>query len=94
MMGHNFPDHPMAGVVMMIIFCILISPFFTLVALRSGSTIAVAVLHGSFNALSGVAVLLLKGGNDLLTGVTGAAGMAVLVVLNLVILKFTRTGNR
>lgn len=85
MMGHNYPDHPMAGVAMMIIFCILISPFFTLVALRSGSTIAAAVLHGSFNALSGIAVLLLKGGNDLLTGVTGAAGLAVLVFLNLII---------
>lgn len=87
MMGHNYPDHPMAGVAMMIIFCILISPFFTFVALRSGSTIAVAVLHGSFNALSGVAVLLLKGGNDLVTGVTGASGLVVLVVLNLVILR-------
>jgi hypothetical protein len=61
--------------------------------LRSGSTIAAAVLHGSFNALSGVSVLLLKGGNDLLTGVTGAAGLAVLVVLNLVIMKLTATGR-
>ena len=93
MMGHNYPDHPMAGVAMMTIFCILISPLFTLVALRSGSTIAAAVLHGSFNALSGIAVLLLSGGNDLLIGVTGTAGISVLVVLNLVILKFLRTGK-
>ena len=93
MMGHNYPDHPMAGVAMMTIFCILISPLFTLVALRSGSTIAAAVLHGGFNALSGIAVLLLSGGNDLLIGVTGTAGISVLVVLNLVILKFLRTGK-
>ncbi len=93
MMGHNYPDHPMAGVAMMTIFCILISPLFTLVALRSGSTIAAAVLHGSFNALSGIAVLLLSGGNDLLIGVTGTAGISVLVVLNLVILRFLRTGK-
>jgi membrane protease YdiL (CAAX protease family) len=93
MMGHNYPDHPMAGVVMMIIFCLLFSPFFTLVALRSGSIIAVAVLHGSFNALSGVAVLLLKGGNDLLIGTTGAAGLSVLVVLNLVVRKLPGTSS-
>lgn len=93
MMGHNYPDHPIAGVFMMIIFCLLISPFFTLVALRSGSTIAAAVLHGSFNALSGIAVLLLKGGNDLLIGTTGTAGLAVLLVLNLIILKLRGTGR-
>ena len=85
MMGHNYPDHPMVGVAMMILFCILFSPFFTLVAVRSGSVIAAAILHGTFNGLSGVAVMLLKGGNDLIIGVTGAAGLVVLVALNLII---------
>lgn len=89
-MGYNYPDHLMAGVLMMMLFCILFSPFFTLVAVKSGSLIAVSILHGSFNALSGVSLLLLSGGNDLLTGATGAAGLLVLALLNLIILKLNR----
>lgn len=88
MMGHNYPDHPMAGVAMMILFCVLLSPFFTLVTIRSGSVIAAALLHGSFNALGGTSVMLLKGGNDLLIGTSGMAGMVVLLVLNLIIWRF------
>lgn len=87
MMGHNFPDHPMGGVAMMIVFCILFSPLFTLIAVRSGSVIAAALFHGSFNGLSGVSVILLKGGNDLLIGTTGVAGLAVLVILNFTIFR-------
>jgi len=89
LMGHNYPDHPMAGVAMMILFCILFSPFFTLVTIRSGSVIAAALLHGSFNALGGTSVMLLKGGNDLLIGTSGLAGMMVLLVLNLVIWRLS-----
>jgi uncharacterized protein len=88
MMGHNYPDHPIAGVGMMILFCILFSPFFSLVALKSGSVIAAALLHGSFNALAATSVMLLKGGSDLLIGTTGAAGITVLIVLNLIIWKY------
>jgi membrane protease YdiL (CAAX protease family) len=85
MMGHNYPDHPIAGVAMMILFCLLFSPFFTLVAVKSRSVIGAAVLHGSFNALGATSVMLLKGGNDLLIGTTGFAGIAVLTILNIII---------
>lgn len=88
MMGHNYPDHPVAGVGMMVAFCLLFSPFFSLVAIKSRSVIAVAILHGTFNAVAATSVMLLKGGNDLLTGATGVAGFAVLIVLNLIIWKF------
>ena len=94
MMGHNFPDHPMEGVAMMILFCILFSPLFTLVTVRSGSVIAAALLHGSVNGLSGVSVILLKGGNDLLIGVTGVAGLAVLVILNFTILRIISVNSK
>jgi membrane protease YdiL (CAAX protease family) len=85
MMGHNYPDHPIAGVAMMILFCLLFSPFFTLIAVKTGSVLGAAVLHGSFNALGATSIMLLKGGNDLLVGTTGAAGLSVLVILNIII---------
>ncbi len=90
LMGHNYPDHPAIGVGMMIAFCMLFSPFFSLVAIKSRSVIAAAILHGTFNAVGATSVMLLKGGNDLLTGVTGLAGLAVLIVLNLIIWRFFR----
>lgn len=85
LMGHNYPDHPAAGVGMMIAFCILFSPFFSLIAIKSRSVIAAAILHGTFNAVGATSVMLLKGGTDLLIGTTGAAGFAILIVLNLII---------
>lgn len=85
LMGHNYPDHPAAGVGMMIAFCILFSPFFSLVAIKSRSVVAAAILHGTFNAVGATSVMLLSGGNDLLIGTTGAAGFAVLIVLNIII---------
>jgi membrane protease YdiL (CAAX protease family) len=84
--GHNYPDHPLSGVFMMIAWCILLSPIFSLVRLRSGSVIAAAVLHGSLNGTAGLALMVVEGGSDLLVGVTGLAGFAVLLLVNLVLL--------
>ncbi len=85
LMGHNYPAHPVAGVLFMIIFTILLSPIFSYIRLKAKSVIAAAVLHGSLNATSGLAVILLKGGNDLLIGVTGLAGFIVLTVINVIL---------
>ena len=84
--GHNYPDHPLFGVFMMIAWCILLSPIFSLVRLRSDSVIAAAVLHGSLNGTAGLALMVVEGGSDLLVGVTGLAGFAVLLLVNLVLL--------
>lgn len=92
LMGHNYPQHPVVGVLMMTLFCILLAPLFNLVRWKSRSVLAAAIFHGSFNALSGLAIMLIKGGNDLLIGVTGLAGMVVLVLINLVIwLRYPET---
>ena len=90
LLGHNYPMHPAIGVGMMTIFAILLSPLFLYVRLKSGSVISVAIMHGTINASSGLAVILLRGGNDLLVGVTGLAGFIVLVLLNLVLVVYDR----
>ena len=81
--GHNYPEHPVAGILMMTIWCILLAPIFSYVRLKAKSVIAAAIFHGSFNATAGLAVMVVKGGNDLLIGVTGLAGFIVLVILNI-----------
>jgi membrane protease YdiL (CAAX protease family) len=90
LMGHNYPEHPVPGVFMMVLLCLLLSPFFSYVRLKSGSTIAAAIVHGSFNAVAGLPILLLKGGNDLTVGITGLSGMAALVLIDAGIVIYDR----
>lgn len=67
----------------MTIWCILLAPIFSYIRLKAKSVIAAAIIHGSFNATAGLAVIVVKGGNDLLVGVTGLAGFVVLVLANI-----------
>ncbi len=74
LMGHNYPEHPVFGVFMMIVWCILLSPLFLYITLKSKSVIAASVLHGTLNGTAGIGMMMLKGGSDLTVGVTGLAG--------------------
>jgi hypothetical protein len=52
--------------------------------------LAPAIFHGTFNATPGLAIVVIKGGDDLTTGVTGLAGLIVLAVMNLGLFAFDR----
>jgi membrane protease YdiL (CAAX protease family) len=82
LIGHNYPQHPVAGVGMMVVFCILLSPVMTYITLKSKSVIAAAVFHGTLNAIAGICILYLAGGNDLTNGATGLAGFIALILVN------------
>ncbi|MBM2832165.1 MAG: amino terminal protease family [Dehalococcoidia bacterium] len=84
--GHNYPQHPVEGVAMMTAFTVLLAPIFSYIRLKTKSVIAAAILHGSLNATAGLAVSVIKGGDDLTTGMTGLAGFIVLAVVNIAIL--------
>lgn len=88
--GHNYPQHPVAGVAMMTLFCVLLSPLFAYVRIRANSVVAAAVMHGSLNATGGLAILPIRGGNDLTVGITGLAGLIVLVLANLALFAYDR----
>lgn len=92
--GHNYPEHPLAGVLMMIIFTLLISPIFSYVRLKAKSVIAAAIIHGSLNATAGLPLIVLKGGNDLTVGVTGVAGFIVLALVNVGLLIHDRVFSK
>ena len=88
--GHNYPQHPVAGVFMMVIWCVLLAPIFIYVRLKAKSVIASAVIHGSLNGTAGLAIMVVKGGNDLIIGVTGLAGFIILIIVNLGIFVYDR----
>jgi membrane protease YdiL (CAAX protease family) len=81
--GHNYPDHPVLGVGMMIIFTILLGIFFSWLYLKTKSPWAPALAHGTVNAVAGLPLLFLTDVNlslgGSLTSVSGWLALAVLV---------------
>ncbi|MDR0734037.1 MAG: CPBP family intramembrane metalloprotease [Dysgonamonadaceae bacterium] len=94
LMGHNYPEHPVAGVGMMVVFCILLSPMMTYIVLKSRSVITAAIFHGTFNAIAGVGSLYVVGGNDLTCGVAGASGLFILLIFNVFFYIYDRYVKR
>jgi membrane protease YdiL (CAAX protease family) len=80
--GHNYPEHRWAGVFLMTLFTVLLSPLMAFVTLRANSVIAAAIFHGTVNAVAGLPLIVVKGGNDLTTGMTGVPGLIVLAAVN------------
>lgn len=90
LMGHNYPQHPQIGVLMMTLWCILLTPLFLYVTIKAKSVIAAAVLHGTLNATAGIAIMVVDGGIDLTVGVTGLAGFLSLFAVLLAVFFYDR----
>ena len=85
LMGHNYPDHPVVGAFMMVLFCVAVTPIFLYIREKSGSTIAVAIAHGTLNGSTGISVMYLAGSNDLLCGTAGFVGIMIFAILDLLV---------
>lgn len=81
LMGHNYPQHPQFGVLMMVGLCILITPVIMYFTIKSKSVIAAAILHGTMNATVTISIIPISGGTDLLVGVPGLAGFIALMII-------------
>ncbi|MGN0202503.1 MAG: CPBP family intramembrane glutamic endopeptidase [Candidatus Cryptobacteroides sp.] len=92
--GHNYPQHPVAGVAMMCVFCILAGVIELYFTLRTKSVITAAIIHGNINAMATLVVMFVSGGNDLTVGLTGLGGFAALAVIILVLRFFDWRGGR
>lgn len=94
--GHNYPSTPVLGVLMMTVFCTLMSPIISFVTIKSRSVFSAAFFHGVLNACASIGILIVVGGNpELFNGLTGIAGFIVLLAVNLIIFISTkRTINR
>lgn len=88
--GHNYPEYPVIGVAMMTLWCLLLSPLFSWVTLKSRSVIVAAVMHGTLNATFAFSFIFLDRVIPLVTGLNGLIGAAVLVVANAALYWFER----
>ncbi|MBR5216309.1 MAG: CPBP family intramembrane metalloprotease [Bacteroidales bacterium] len=90
LLGHNYPQHSVAGVFMMVVFCVLASFVETYFVLKTKSVFTAAIFHGTINAVAGLNVLVIKGGNDLLNGLTGLSGFFVMAIVIAIIYVFDK----
>jgi membrane protease YdiL (CAAX protease family) len=81
--GHNYPGHPVLGIGLMVIFCLLIGTIFSWLYFETTSPWAPALAHGSLNATAGLPMLMLTGVDITIGGTTasiiGWIGLAAVV---------------
>ena len=90
LLGHNYPQHSVAGVFMMVILSVLLSFVELYFVLKAKSVYPAAIFHGTINAVAGLNVFLIKGGNDLLNGMPGLSGFIVISIVIIVIYLFDK----
>ena len=88
--GHNYPQHPVVGVFMMVVLCLLITPIFLYFRQKGRSVMLPAIMHGTYNAVIGISAIVVPSANDLLYGGCGLAGMIVLLLVNVGIFLYDR----
>ena len=78
--GHNYPNEPYWGVLLMVVFCVLFGVIELYFVLKTKSMIVAAIMHGTVNAVAGMTIYYTLGGNDFLNGMTGLAGFIVILI--------------
>lgn len=80
LMGHNYPNEPQWGVLMMVGMCILLGVLELYFVLKTKSMIPAVIFHGTINAVSGLTIYFTLGGNDFLNGMAGFSGFIAMAV--------------
>lgn len=83
LMGYNYPQHPVAGVGMMVLFTVLLAPLLSYIRLRSGTVVGATIFHGFINSIAALSIIYVAGGSDLTAGLTGLAGLLVLAAADI-----------
>lgn len=79
--GHNYPDHPVAGIFFMCVFTTALAPPLAWVRYRSRCVWAAGVLHGSINGTAGATLLFTNRTSSLAGGPAGTSAVLGLVAL-------------
>lgn len=90
LMGHNYPNHPIIGNIMMILMCIPMGIILYYAYIKSGSIFVPAIMHGILNQFSStITTFSIKTSefNPLLYGSTGLVGIVILSLVALFLIK-------
>lgn len=83
LLGHNYPGMPIAGAALFTLYCILYAPIFSYVREKSGGIWAPCVLHGTGNAMAGMAILMQTNADMPWRGVVGVGGFIAIFAATL-----------
>ncbi|QRK11876.1 CPBP family intramembrane metalloprotease [Archangium violaceum] len=84
LLGYNYPQHPVLGVLLFTVVCVLLSILLGWMRLATGSIWPAVLAHGSLNALGPIVIMLgyaEKPIDTALVGLTGWPGWLVLAAL-------------
>lgn len=79
--GYNFPEAPVAGIFVMTVATVAVSPVYTYLTVRAESVLAAMFFHGSFNGLGAIALVYLTGAGNLLVSPVGVAGVGAALLV-------------
>ena len=91
LMGHNYPEHPVIGVGMMVVFCVALAFPFAFIREKTNSILGPCVMHGMINATAAMTLYFVWGGHSLVTGLTGFAGFIVIILIGIVLMVIDPT---
>jgi membrane protease YdiL (CAAX protease family) len=90
LMGHNYPNHPYLGIIMMTLLTISLSPLFAYVRIKTKSILGACMIHGMLNGTGAMYMLYIANGNELYSTIAGWAGIIAATVITICILVFDK----
>ena len=93
LMGHNYPNHPILGNIMMILMCIPLGIILYYSYIKSGNIFVPAIMHGILNQFSStITTFSIKESqfNPLIYGSTGIIGIITLSIIAMFCIKKMR----
>lgn len=93
LLGYNYPgQHPVVALLLMVVFCVLISVLLGWMTIASGTVWTAAIAHGFVNGVASMGVLLGSADptDSALVGLLGVSGWIVMAVLIAVLVLLRR----
>jgi hypothetical protein len=89
-MGHNYPNEPIAGPLLMVVFCVLLTPVLHLVRERGGTVWHACLFHGTINAGATLGKICIVSPSWMGLGIVGLPGMILLALASAIALVIAR----
>ncbi len=86
--GHNYPDHPVAGVAFMCLLTTALALPMAWVRFRSRCVWSAGVFHGTVNGVAGASTLFTQGSSSMLGSPVGVSAILGLIVIGLALFLF------
>lgn len=88
--GHNYPDHPVTGVLMMVAFTTVMSFPLAYSRFKTRSILGPSVFHAALNAVGAIPLIFVVAPNPLFGSTPGVAGIIVGTVISIAIVVLDR----